>query len=131
MPIIPDSQSNVACATEVRYGSKTALPNVGWRGCFTPKSCCGHCAEAWRLRAARRHSRIARSTAIWERDIGSRRQLRLDECGAVVLAVAFVLVVLCRDEALNRETWLPLQHLLGGTLGRRCIAELRMAGRDK
>jgi hypothetical protein len=47
-------------------------------------------------------------TANLRRDIGSRRQLRLGECGAVVLAVALVFVVLRRDEALDREIWRPL-----------------------
>ena len=49
----------------------------------------------------------------------------------MVLAVALVLVVLRRNEALDREVWRSLQHLLDGSLGRRGIAELRVACRDK
>ena len=61
----------------------------------------------------------------------SRRQLRFEEGGAVVLAVALVLVVLRCDEALDREVRRPLQHLLGRAPGGRCVVELRVAGREK
>jgi len=49
----------------------------------------------------------------------------------VVLAVAVVLVVLRRDEALDREVWRSLQQLLGRALGCCCVAELRVACRGK
>ena len=43
----------------------------------------------------------------------------------MVLAVAVVLVVLRRDEALDREIGRPFQQLLGRALGCCCVAELR------
>ena len=49
----------------------------------------------------------------------------------MVLTIALILVVLRRDEALDREVWRPLQHLLGRDLGRCCIAELYVAGCEK
>ena len=49
----------------------------------------------------------------------------------MVLAVAVVLVVLRRDEALDREIGCPFQQLLGRALGCCCVAELRVACREK
>lgn len=61
----------------------------------------------------------------------SRWQLRLDERGAVMLAVALILVVLRRDEVLDGEVRRPLQDLVRRALGRHCVAELRVASREK
>ena len=49
----------------------------------------------------------------------------------MVLAVAVVLVVLRRDEALDREIGCPFQQLLGRALGCCCVAQLRVACREK
>jgi len=46
----------------------------------------------------------------------------------VVRVVALMLAVLRRDEAVDRQVRRPLHHLLGPALGRRCVAELRLAG---
>jgi hypothetical protein len=49
---------------------------------------------------------------------GSRRQQRLDERGAVVLAIVLVLIMLRCDEALDREVLRPFKNFVGGALRR-------------
>ena len=62
---------------------------------------------------------------------GSHRQLRLDERGAVVLAIVLVLIVLRCDEALDGEVLRPFKNFVGGALRRYRVAELRITGGEK